>query len=133
MSASPKILLSISHEMRILDFSDDGEVSSLDVSYSISSSLCLGLGGGGRYGLLNVAKTWNTTRMNIAMTILECLKEKCFLPYFSRTFTAKAKAIMAKKHLRLLPYSWILNQVGPGWKKYHKNNHQQHDRPARMP
>ena len=74
MSAAPKILWNISHEMRILDFSGDWAVSVLDVTSSVSSSLRLGSGGGGRYGLLNVAKTWNTTIMNIAMTILACLK-----------------------------------------------------------
>ena len=58
--------------------------------------------------------------MDIARTILACLKEKCFLPDFSRTCTAKAKAVMEKKNLRLLQNSWILNQVGPGGRKYSK-------------
>ena len=54
-------------------------------------------GGGGRCGLLNVTKTWNTTRMNIDRTILVCFKEKCFLPSLSRICTANAKAVMVKK------------------------------------
>ena len=59
-------------------------------------------GGSGRCVLLNAAKTWNTTRINIASTILAFLKEKCFLPYFSITCTVNAKAIMVKKKLSLL-------------------------------
>ena len=86
-------------------------------------SLCLHIlyqGLGGWYGLLNSAKTWKTTRMNISIPILACLKEKCFLPDFSRTCTAKANSVMVKKPFRLLHYSWILNQVGTGGRKYCK-------------
>ena len=104
MSAAPKMMWSISHAMQILDFSGDGEGSLLAVPPSISSSLRLGSGGGGRCGLLNSTKTCKTTRINIAKNILKCLKEKCFLPYFSRSCTAKAKAVMVKKKLRLLQY-----------------------------
>ena len=52
-----------------------------------------GQGGGGRCGLLNSDKTWNITRINIARPILACLKEFFSLPYFSRTCTAKEKAV----------------------------------------
>ena len=69
-------------------------------------------------GLLNSSKTWKTTRMNIARSKLAWLKEKCFLPYFSRTFTAKENDVTVNDILRLLQYSWILNQVGPGCRKY---------------
>ena len=45
-------------------------------------------------------------------------KKKYFLPSFSRTCTAKAKVVMVKKKLRLWEYSWILNQVVPGGRKF---------------
>ena len=55
-------------------------------------------------GLLNATKSWNPTRINIARPILECLKENCFLPYFSITCISKGKYVMVKKILRLLQY-----------------------------
>ena len=70
--------------MQILDFPGDEIGSSLDVTPSISSSPRLVSGVGGGCGLLNAAKTWKTTRMNIVIPILACLKEKCFLPELSK-------------------------------------------------
>ena len=140
MSAASKSLCSISHVMQILDFPVDGAGYLLYVPPSISSSLGLGSGGGGRYGLLNAAKTWKTTRMNIDRPILVFLKEKCFLPSFSRTCTAKVKSVLVNKQLRLLQHQWILNQVGSRGRKSCKKsaptaksvkNH--HVGPARIP
>ena len=84
--------------MRILDFNGDESGSSLDVPTSIYSSSRLVLGRGGRCGMLNSAKTCNTTRMNIDRPIIAFFKENFFLPDFSRTCTAKAKVDMLKKH-----------------------------------
>ena len=92
----------ISHEIQILKFLGDGTGSSLNVTPSISSSLRLVSVGGGRGGILNSAKTWKTTRMNIARPILECLKEKCIIPDFSRTYTPKENYVMVKKQLGML-------------------------------
>ena len=58
------------------------------------------------------------TRMNIARPILAFLKEKCFLPDFSGSCTAKEKDVIVQKELKLLQYSWIFNQVLPGGRKY---------------
>ena len=69
--------------------------------------------------MLNATKTWKTTIIYIGRSINSYLKENCFLPYFSRTCTAKAKSVVLKNKLRLLQYSWILNQVGPGGGEYH--------------
>ena len=95
---------------------------------------------GGRCGVLNTAKTWKTTKMKIYRTILACLKENCFLPYLSRKFTDKENGVMARKQLRLLQYSWILNQVVPGGSKYwnkvepiSNSIKNPHARPVRIP
>ena len=137
MGAAPKIILSISHAMQILDFPGNGEGSSLAFPPSIYSSSRLGSEGG---GVLNTIQTWKTTTINIDRTILVCLKGNFFLPYFSRTCTAKAKAVMVKKNLRMLHYSCILNQVIPACRKAcnkgapkAKSVKNLHARPARMP
>ena len=91
-------------------------------------------------GLLNPAKTWKNTIMNISRTILSCLKENCFLPDLSRTCTAKEKYVMVKKKFSLLQYSWILNQVVSGGRKSRnksaptaKSVKNIHARPASIP
>ena len=139
MSAVPKCLWSISNEMRILYFPSYGSGYSFSVPPYISSSLSLVSGRGWEVWPVKCHQNLENHTNKYSSDDTLMFKIKVFPPYFSRTYTDKAKSIMVKKHVMLLQYLWILNQVGPGGKKSCNKSAQTaksvkntHDGPARM-